>query len=229
VYLEEFAILERTTLHGNWAEAGGAIFVDANGALRLVNSTVSANHANDVGAGILVEGSGEANVFDSTIAFNRADADQDDFGDAGGVAVLSGTFNVRNSLIVGNYVFDPQSNPDDCIGVVSSYGRNLFSDVAGCTVVTGDGSWGLLNDLGLLSPLAPHGGRTWTHALAVGSNAIDGGDPVSGCIVPGGTLAIDQRGAPRSSGLRCDLGAYEHGAWIFFDGFEAGGLSGWAP
>jgi hypothetical protein len=59
--------------------------------------------------------------------------------------------------------------------------------------------------------LQNNGGPSWTHALLQGSNAIDGGDPVQGCIdenaVP---LATDQRGAPRPVGVRCDSGAFEY-------------------
>jgi hypothetical protein len=52
-----------------------------------------------------------------------------------------------------------------------------------------------------LGPLADNGGPTPTHAL-IGSPAIDAADS-SSCP------STDQRGAPRPSGLACDIGAYE--------------------
>jgi len=51
-----------------------------------------------------------------------------------------------------------------------------------------------------------------TVALLAGSNAIDGGDPVSGCGDNNGPLLIDQRGFPRVLGTRCDVGAFEFSA-----------------
>ena len=75
-------------------------------------------------------------------------------------------------------------------------------------------------------PLAKNGGPTLTHALYPGSNAIDGGDSVDGCLGPTGSFSVDQRGVPRVNGVRCDVGSHEAGI-IFADGFELGSLSVW--
>ena len=93
---------------------------------------------------------------------------------------------------------------DDCTGTLNSYGRNLFWEVTGCTVNTHVcGSWVTLNALETLGPLQNNGGPTWTHALLPGSNAIDGGDPVQGCIGPDGLpLVTDQRLVERVVGIR---------------------------
>ncbi len=62
----------------------------------------------------------------------------------------------------------------------------------------------------LLGPLADNGGPTATHALLIGSPAIDMGDPnaVAGA---GGVPQFDQRGAPftRVHGAQIDMGAFE--------------------
>lgn len=55
----------------------------------------------------------------------------------------------------------------------------------------------------LLGPLDDDGGPTPTHALLVGSPAVDGVG--SGCPPP----AADQRGVTRPQGARCDIGAFE--------------------
>ena len=97
----------------------------------------------------------------------------------------------------------------------------------GCSIVVGSGTWGLLNDLGTIGPLGKNGGPTLTHALYPGSNAIDGGDPVQGCLSAFGSFSKDQRGVPRVNGVRCDVGAYELGV-LFADAFELGDLSAWS-
>ena len=58
----------------------------------------------------------------------------------------------------------------------------------------------------MLGPLADNGGPTETHALLLGSPAIDAGDPA-----PVGPTDFDQRGAPftRVVGAAIDMGAYE--------------------
>jgi hypothetical protein len=219
----------RSVFHSNVAVRGGGILVRSSGAVIMDNSTVSANSAAESGGGLYLEGSPGLNVYSSTIAFNAADADQNETGDAGGVYNEDAVFNVRNCLIAGNYVFDSQTNPDDCAGTVNSFGRNLFGDVAGCTIVTGSGTWGLLNGLDLLGPLVWNGGPSTTHALLPGSNAIDGGEPIFGCIgVDSEPLPNDQRGQPRTVGARCDIGAFEFGPLIFEDGFGRGDLSAWS-
>jgi len=69
-----------------------------------------------------------------------------------------------------------------------------------------------------IGPLAFHGGPTLTVALLPGSDAIDAADPVQGCVNLNSVLTTDQRGAPRVTGVRCDVGAYEFGSqlpWLF--------------
>ena len=68
----------------------------------------------------------------------------------------------------------------------------------------------------LLGPLANNGGPTQTHALVVGSPAIDRGNP-NGCLdSTGAPLQTDQRGLPRAfdgngdGRAACDIGAFEY-------------------
>jgi len=220
-----------STISGNVALVdGGGMYLAALADLHLSESTISSNSVDDSGGAIFVRDQATVNIYSSTIVFNRADADDDGLGDGGGIVNdVSGnnTVNVRNCLIAGNYLVASLENPDDCVGTIGSYGRNLFGDTAGCSVVTGSGSWGLLNDIGWIGPLAKNGGPTRTHQLFPGSNAIDGGDPANGCLSPTGSFAVDQRGVPRVNGVRCDVGAYEAGI-LFTDGFELGDLSAWS-
>jgi hypothetical protein len=217
--------VDRSTISGNLATYGGGIALVPTTTLSISESTISSNRARHVGGGIHVVHQDTVNVYSSTIAFNMADSDDDGSGDGGGLYNENGTVNIRNTLIAGNYIVN-FFDWDDCVGTINSYGRNLFFDVAGCSIVTGSGTWGLLNDLGWIGPLEKNGGATQTHALYPGSNAIDGGDPVDGCAGPLGPISVDQRGVPRVSGPFCDVGAYEEGV-LFTDGFEPGDLSTW--
>ena len=104
------------------------------------------------------------------------------------VSVLAGTVTAQNSII--------SSQGTDCSGAISSNGYNLASD-SSCGL---SGTADLSNIDPQLGPLQNNGGGTLTHALLVGSPAIDSG---SGCP------AVDQRGVARPFGPACDRGAYE--------------------
>jgi Ca2+-binding RTX toxin-like protein len=56
---------------------------------------------------------------------------------------------------------------------------------------------------GILLPLADNGGGTQTHALAIGSPALDASPDDATCP------AVDQRGNPRPRGSACDIGSFE--------------------
>lgn len=97
-------------------------------------------------------------------------------------------------------------------------GIDARSEEAGCAINSiASGSWDYLNALDSIAPLQDNGGPTWTHALRPGSNAIDGGDALFGCVDRGAQpLVFDQRGAARvvdgdGDGMAvCDVGAYEY-------------------
>lgn len=194
--------------------SGGGIDNDQFGTLTVVDSTISQNTANNNGGGIN-DFNSSANLYNTTILFNDADSDQDGNGSGGGVfndpTFTDVTLNLRNTLVAGNTIFDTLIN-NDCTGTIHLYGRNLFGVVAGCTIINASGgSWTYLNSLSLLGPLQNNGGPTLTRALLLGSNAIDGADPVSGCTdYNGSIIATDQRGSSRVAGIRCDVGAYEY-------------------
>jgi hypothetical protein len=208
IYGSGTLIVTNSTISQNFANTdGGGIYND--GTLTVTNSTISQNFANTSGGGIY-NLTGAANVYNSTITGNGSDYDRDPNGGIGGGVYNGGTFNLRNTLVAGNYTANAPV-PDDCYGTLGSFGRNLFGDLTGCTVNTGSGSWDYFN--GGLGPLQNNGGPTWTQALLPGSNAIDGGDPVQGCIGPDALpLATDQRGGARVVGGGCDIGAFEYGA-----------------
>jgi CSLREA domain-containing protein len=169
-----------STVSGN---NGGGILNSAT--LTLLNSTVSGNQANGKGAGIYNNGGGIiATVVNSTITDNHG------FGYAGAGAwnESGSTFQVRNSIIDGNF---SDYTPADFVGGRTDQGNNLIG--------TGNSR---------LAPLDNYGGATQTHALLSDSPAINTGDPNN-------SFTTDQRGSLRPIGGRADIGAFERN--ISFD------------
>ena len=150
----------------------------------LVDSTVSGNTANN-GGGIFTDD--VHSIWSSTIAENTAT------GGYGGGLFVVGTTVAHGSIITDN---DGLPGYDNCTnsGVVSR-GHNIESTDTCELGVSGDQP---ATDP-LLGPLADNGGPARTHALLVGSPAINGGASCS--------VAVDQRYAPRDA--QCDIGAFE--------------------
>lgn len=161
----------------------GIGIANASGTTTCVNSTVAANG----GAGIAAE-EGSITAASCTIAANGGT----------GIQIGGGEAAVQHSLIAGNV--------QGCSGQVSSKGYNLTDDQRCAFSQTGDQT----SEDPRIGELSGNGGPTQTIALTGGSPAIDGGDP-AGCADPstGGMLSIDQRGARRPAGGRCDIGAFE--------------------
>ena len=187
--------------------------------MTVINSTISRNNANTNGGGILTY-RWHCQRLQHEDRLQRRGCGRAIPTAAVGEACTThpgATFNLRNTLVAGNNVANAPIH-DDCTGTLNSYGRNLFWELTGCTVNTDQWKLGLLNGSSL-GPLQNNGGPTWTHALLPGSNAIDGGDPVRGCIGPNSfPLVKDQRGAERVVGIRCDIGAFEYARqlpWLY--------------
>jgi CSLREA domain-containing protein len=205
---------------------GGGLANEAQ--LILVNSTVVGNAATYNGGGIY-EQSGTASIYNSTIAYNDADSDANPIGYGGGVYIANATtVNIRNTLLVGNYVRGYPDFHSDCWGdgTLVPNGLNFTTTLGVCNVP--NGAWSVLNSLAYLGPLQNNGGPTQTVALLSGSNAIDTGDPTFGfdCLDQySNPILTDQRGFTRPAGYFCDVGAFEYGAVnpideIFKNGFE---------
>ena len=173
--------LVNSTVSGNSASFGGGIAnsPDKGGAgIGLRNTTVTGNTATQQGGGI----------------YQNGPMNDEDFG----------SLSLANSLVAGN---NAPTAPD--LLVVSGFlsGRfNLIGVGGGSSLANGvDG-----NQVGTaaapidprLGVLADHGGPTHTHALLLGSPAIDAGS-TTGCP------SIDQRGVSRPQGAGCDIGSYE--------------------
>jgi len=223
------ATINNSTISGNSSGGGGggigtgAFFGNAITTLTISNSTISGNSDTSTfgGGGIyhISNGSGSTarlTIINATITGNNAGSS----GTGGGILVADppGTVNslTLRSTIVGRNFRSLGTSVSDISGTVdpaSSF--NLIGDNTGLTGVS-NGSNG--NQVGTslapinpgLGPLASNGGTTFTHALLVGSPAIDAGNS---------SLTTDQRGQPRpiddqtvanaAGGDASDIGAYE--------------------
>jgi predicted outer membrane repeat protein len=215
--------LTRSTVSNNAVtapEAGGGGITN-RGAMQVVQSTVSGNHSAGAGGGIdtgLTDlGAGAATFANSTVSGNVSE------GDGGGIfnrspstmvvnsTVLanrgtnsaaaglgSGIFVASGALTPTNSLVAQQANGANCFGVSS--GGNDLADDASC-------SGAAFTSTPMVGPLANNGGPTLTHALLLGSPAIDAGNSTI-CSAPL-VNAVDQRGVSRPQGANCDIGAFE--------------------
>lgn len=191
--------INNSTVSGNSASGGGGIY-NFEGRVNLTNSTVSGNSA-DSGGGLVNRGTpARMKLRNTTVAHNSATQ-------GGGGIRTSGPLILTNSLVALNTA--PQG-PD----VLKSGG--LTAPVTARFSLLGIGSGSSVSDgvngnqVGsrstpldpLLGPLAANGGPTRTHALLLGSPAIDAAS-TPGCP------PTDQRGVLRPQGAACDIGSYE--------------------
>jgi len=177
--------LTNGTLSGNSDRA-----INNSGAITLTNVTISGNTTAGNGGGL--DNGGTATLTNVTVSDNTSSV----VGNIGGIR-SDGTTNIGNSIISNNA-------PLNCggAGALVSQGNNLSSDATCNLAVAGD-----VNSTDpLLGPLATNFSRLQTHALLVGSPAID-----TGLTCP----ATDERGIPRpldgdgNASVICDKGAFE--------------------
>ncbi len=184
----------RSTISGNLGGdvAGG---LRTLGDLTVVNSTISGNTSTAWHGGALFATDGNVTISNSTIVGNNAPA-----GTAGGlmVATFGAPVNVTiaDNVIADNGTYSCQLE-GGAAAVLTSLGGNVVTDgscaAVGSDIIVAAGGAGV-------DVLADNGGPTLTHALLVGSPAIDAA--VGACPV------TDQRGVVRDAS--CDVGSYEY-------------------
>ncbi|MBX3728591.1 MAG: hypothetical protein KF858_05350 [Candidatus Sumerlaeia bacterium] len=213
--------LDSVSIYDSAALRGGGVL--NLGSLLMVNSTLS-NNATRFNGGGLYSQSGSATVINSTIVENGCGMLEDDGVEGGGVYVATGAITMHNTIVASNFVTPPletsvEDFSHDFAGTLQSVSsHNIISDGTGMFGITDAMSGNQVGttvepiDVRLL-PLDLAGGVTRTHALVVGSPAIDAGNNsvVNDTFFPAGAPFLDQRASPRISGSIVDIGAYEGG------------------
>lgn len=207
IYLEQYSNLTllNSTVNGNSTSTNGGGIFSSTGYVVISNSTISGNKAHLSGGGIYQSGR-DVMLNNVTITKNIADFDRNGTGDGGGVYSTNSDFILKNSIIAGNRDGSSSTDPHDCSGTLISQNYNLIQTMTGC-LLTGATDHNLIGVSPLLGQLTHNGGPTKTHALLIGSPAINAGNPV----VPGSggnaCELTDQRGELRDA--FCDIGAFE--------------------
>jgi hypothetical protein len=187
---------------------GGGIYNDGfsgNAALVLRNSTVSGNTTGGVGVGggggVYNDGSygnATAQLSNATLSGNSSQF-------LGG-AIYNYGYSGSAIVEIGNIILHSGAqgeNISNQSGTISSLGYNISSDNGG-GFLTGQGDQ--INTDPMLGLLQNNGGPTFTHALLLGSPAINAGDPN---FTP--PPLFDQRGPgfDRVVNGRVDVGSFE--------------------
>ena len=209
--------LSPTGGNGGYAGNGGGIYNVGDGALIISNSTVSGNRTGNGGnangkEGFDGNGGDGGGIFSdnmltithSTITDNMTGLGGDN-GTPGHGGGIFGGMTLKNTIVAGN---KSSGTALDCAATVTSLGYNLLQESSNCTII-GDRTGNITGQDPVLAPLANNGGSTHTHALRLGSPALDAGH----CS----DISTDQRGQARPVDLPtldnqddgCDIGAYE--------------------
>ncbi len=213
IYNGRISTVSNSILNGNSAAEGGGIFNP--GTMTVNNSTLSGNSAignrfNFPNNGGGIYNLGTLTLVFSTLTLNQAANGSGVYNDNNprGFSLPPGSVNARNTIIAGNLLSTNGVNPD-VSGTYSSNGYNLIGDSTGSTgfnEAAGDIVGTSENPVDpRLASLDFNGGSTQTIALLPDSPAINAADPTVLDTDP----TTDQRGFPRFSNGRADIGAFE--------------------
>ena len=209
-----------TFLDNSAGYSGGGIYNDTSGSLTVLNSVFSGNSATYYGGGIYTLGM--ASIYNSTFSNNQVtngngggifstkalDISNSTFSENRATYFGGGIYNDGGSLHLKNTLLANSVSEGDCFNL---NGNSIDTNVN--NLIESNGPSGFMCGIPSvtvdpkLGSLANNGGPTQTLALLPGSPAIDAGDDAVCATSPVNNL--DQRGASRSEGLHCDMGAYE--------------------
>lgn len=181
-------MVTNATISNNTAVTdGGGIHNQTGSNSVLTNVTISGNSTPGLGGGIFNSSGNPFTFVNSSIVYNSAGTGGNIYGNGGSIVLRNSI--VANSVSGGN-----------CSGSISSGDYNLDSGNS-CPFTGGHDRRNLDPKLGVLQN---NGGSMLTHALIIGSPAID-----TASNTAAGAPATDQRGVARPHGSAYDMGAYE--------------------
>jgi RHS repeat-associated protein len=189
------------TFSGNRSKNGAALYVgSATTALTVVNATIADNHTKDA-AGSYISGGLAAGINNN----------------------IAGTVTLHNTILADNVASNPAWH--NGIGTLAGTGSSHNLVDIGYSAILMDPNTGTTgNRIGsgsrlptLLAPLGDYGGPTKTHALKVGSPAIDKGSNHYAETFAG--LTTDQRGFSR----KVDVAGVDNATagWVDIGAFES--------
>lgn len=193
-------LVVNSTISGNAAnDEGGALVNDINGVLELENVTLTANSAGSAGGALWNGDSADAALHRSLISGNSAPDGAEIY-----LTPLGGSVTLDDYNVLGD---GGKKSGQALYGVAPGNGDfDASSDAKDVA----------LDDI-LDSALTDNGGKTFTHALPLGSPAVDFGPSVACAAAP--VSGVDQRGELRNqdgddtgSSDECDSGALEREA-----------------
>jgi hypothetical protein len=199
--------IESSTISGNIAgfpypdpdpgrAFGGGLYIGDDN-LRIINSTISGNHAFGFGGGISFGGESNPLLLRLTTILNNTASR------AGGSILVGGvppaTVQLDHSIVANGAPEDLAVFQPVPLSVTANYS---LVEAPGDVVLVGANN--LVGVDPLLGPFANNGGPTLTHRPLPGSPVIDAGNPA----IPS-PPATDQRGFPRIFGAAIDLGSVE--------------------
>jgi CSLREA domain-containing protein len=185
-------------LGGDGPGVGAGIYVVNGGRAELRNSTVSGNTAEEFGGG----GSGGGIGLDdaSTLVLESVTIASNTAATGGGIAEdLDFTSPIAPTIAISDTIVSGNAGVE-CSGALVHTGNHNLSDDATCAFTAAGDKPNADPQLGPLQ-INTGAGRTATHALPLGSAAMNAGNPAA-------CKPTDQRGAPRPAGA-CDIGAFE--------------------
>ena len=189
--------IEDSELSLNSANKNGAIFF-IGFQLRISNSTIQQNHANDSVGAILIQ-FGDAVIRNSTIHLNDAGFA------VGGIQSQDSTLTLESTILAGNTDTTGVNDINRIgSGAVNATNSLFQEDVNATSVINGTNSGNLIGVDPQLGPLANNGGPTDSAQPGPASPAIGAGSNSQ-------AYAFDQRGPgfPRDAGGAVDIGAVQ--------------------
>jgi cysteine-rich repeat protein len=213
--------ISNSTFSGNSAGGrGGGLFFETADAF-LTNTTFSGNTAtgdgtNNTGGGAIDVTTGKMTLISSTLVGNSVTTAGSIGGGIRNAAAGGAVFTIKNTILANNTVAGAAQNCANTGNAPVSQGGSISSD-ASClaSFLSGAGDLNGIADPIVNTTLTNNGGRTPTHLLPSGSQAID---LAVDCNASGdGALTMDQRGFNRPADgdgngtATCDAGAVEVG------------------